>query len=301
MAFVCVDQTAVSVLEAAKAFKEEALATQAQFAVARPKPRLYNKHGICIVNDRKRAKRFTKYGKYFDDSITISSIYSSNLSTDDIGTSNGHLYSVANSYRNFANNYLFESVTDHVSFISNNYTTPCTSDFINITAGGEPYITLRNDSLSYEYVGSTGSVVFSNNAIFTRTVKDVVRQKVRQNLTVQVKSRAEAEALKNVSQSELIAIETLREMISEEAFRKYIKYGFILVKGQDGKVYQIYRSRAHTRVWQGGKIIEEICVRIKSDVAAPPTDNVIAFKTMIEADEQEFRKMGNVYKMRTAA
>ena len=100
----------------------------------------------------------------------------------------------------------------------------------------------------------------------------------------------------NVAENEQVAIETLREMISETEFRRYIKYGFILVQGNSGKTYQIFRNQSHTKVWKNGKVIEEICVRIKN-VNIPPTDSVIAFHAMIRIDEEEFRKSGNLYKM----
>jgi hypothetical protein len=135
----------------------------------------------------------------------------------------------------------------------------------------------------------------------TFDVKDMERrrkqEKLKHNLVIMVKSRAENIALQNAPQNELLAIETLREMISEEAFKKYITHGFILVKGSDGCMYQIFRNKAHTRVWRGGKVIEEICVRIRSEMGAPATDNVIAFKTMVEANVEEFKKLGNVYKL----
>lgn len=123
--------------------------------------------------------------------------------------------------------------------------------------------------------------------------KDELKQKIENNLFIRVKSRASL--VKGVSKAEAQAMETLREEISESEFRKYIKYGFILVRGQSGKTYQVFRNRSHTKVWLGGKLIEEVCVRI-SDSKIPETDNVIAFKAMIEADEEEFAKMGNRYK-----
>jgi hypothetical protein len=126
------------------------------------------------------------------------------------------------------------------------------------------------------------------------------KNKLKQNLVILVKSRAENIALKSAPQNELVAIETLREMISEEAFRKYMIHGFILVQGSDGCTYQIFRNRHHTKVWRGGKIIEEICVRIKAETKAPATDNVIAFKTMIEANAENFKKLGNIYKMQVS-
>jgi len=103
-----------------------------------------------------------------------------------------------------------------------------------------------------------------------------------------------------VPHNEMVAIETLREAISETEFRRYIKYGFILVKAKSGDTYQVFRNRSHTKIWRGGKLIEEICVRI-ADRQIPPTDNVIAFKTMIEIDEEEFKKSGNRFKFHNAA
>lgn len=152
--------------------------------------------------------------------------------------------------------------------------------------------------------GSYGTVagdIFYNNADgdWQLSKNSIFKDKIRSNLIINIRSRAEA--IKGIPENEQIAIQSLREVISESEFRKYVKYGFVLVKGQSGDVYQVFRNRSHTKVWRGGKVIEEICVRINYDVKAPPTDNVIAFKTMIEANEEEFKKMGNVYKMAKVA
>lgn len=100
---------------------------------------------------------------------------------------------------------------------------------------------------------------------------------------------------------EEVAVETLREEISERDLRKYLRYGFILVQANSGKTYQIFRNNWHTKVWKGGKLVEEVCVRLSYSFKVPSTDNVIAFKRMIEADEEGFRKCGNVYKMEKKA
>ncbi len=118
------------------------------------------------------------------------------------------------------------------------------------------------------------------------------------NMTIIVKSRADI--IDNVPKNEMTAIETLREMITETEFRKYMVHGFILVRGASGKVYQIFRNDAHTKVWYKGQLIEEVCVRI-ADYRIPPTDNLIAFKTLIEINEEDFRKLGNIYNMKEAA
>jgi len=129
-------------------------------------------------------------------------------------------------------------------------------------------------------------IAFLNNAEFKIL-------QIKNNLTIIVKSRAEF--FNCIPKNEWTAIETLREMITEAEFRKYLKYGFILVKGQSGKIYQIFRSKRHTKVWQDGQLVEEVCVRIK-DKNIPPTDNIIAFKALIETSEDEFKKLGNVYR-----
>jgi len=116
-------------------------------------------------------------------------------------------------------------------------------------------------------------------------------------LWVHIRNRSKP--LGHVHGNEAIAVECLREMLSEQEYRKYITHRFVLVKGQSGKTYQILRDECHVKVWNGGIIVEEVCIYIK-DHGIPPTDKVVAFKTMIETDEGKFRSMGNVYKMTQA-
>jgi len=123
------------------------------------------------------------------------------------------------------------------------------------------------------------------------------RSKIKNNLITIIKSRAQD--LRNIPDNEWVAMQTLREMITETAYRKYLKDGFITVQGQSGKIYQIFRNKCHTKVYLKGELVEEICVRLKGN--APPTDSVIAFKTMIEVDEESFAALGNRYNMRQAA
>jgi len=196
------------------------------------------------------------------------------------------------------------TITDYN--VPTNYVNP----YINVT--GSQYVnytpvnwgyTTDNYILPAEYSGlqgESGEIVFSNTnyCVWPINKEDAFKNKLRSNLLILIKSRAE---LPQVSDSaERIAMETLREHISESEFRKYLKYGFVLVKGQSGDVFQIFRNRSHTKVWRNGKVIEEICVRIK-DTRVPPTDNVIAFRQIIQTSEEEFKKLGNIYKMSKAA
>lgn len=109
--------------------------------------------------------------------------------------------------------------------------------------------------------------------------------------------RSRHHMMRDVSPQERVALECLREMISEAEYRKYITHGFLLVKGDSGKTYQLYRENSHTKVWLHGKLLESLCVYIQ-EPGVPPTDNVIAFKTIIETDEEEYRRMANVFDYR---
>jgi hypothetical protein len=147
---------------------------------------------------------------------------------------------------------------------------------------------------SYESAIKYLDYFISDNGNFVIGKKAEYRNKIRSNLVVCPKHRGNL--IEKPSESEQVALDTLREVISEKEFRKYLRYGFVLVKGQSGDTYQIFRNREHTRVWRGGKVVEEVCVRIK-DRKVPPTDNVVAFKTIIECSEDEFKRLGNVYKI----
>jgi len=131
--------------------------------------------------------------------------------------------------------------------------------------------------------------------------RDAKRQRIRANVFPVVRMRGEGTTPSaHESPEEMMAMEALREVVTEEEFRKYLKYGFVLVKGRSGATYQVYRNRSHVKVWVGGKVVEEICVYLRgleNGKAAPATDKVVAFKAMIEADEEEFKKLGNRYMM----
>ena len=140
---------------------------------------------------------------------------------------------------------------------------------------------------------------YSNySTIIEPTKKDLFRSKIHFNLTP--KSHSRFSDLMNIKKNEQIALETLREVLTEVEFRKYLKYGFVLVKGKKGDTFQIFRNKSHVKVWRDGQLIEEICVNLK-DRSIPATDKILAFKVAIECDEEDFKKMGNVYKMQVAA
>lgn len=178
-----------------------------------------------------------------------------------------------------------------------------TSISISHTATNGLDYNFTHDSYSsnqYFIVNSTGNTPTSFDVSFSfpKNTKSIKRNLLKKNLSPHIYPRANP--IKNKAENERVAIESLREQITESEFRKYMKFGFVLVRGQNGKTYQIFRNKQHIKVWEKGKVIEEICVRIKN-YKIPPTDKIIAFLNMIQIDEEEFRKTGNIYNMQKAA
>jgi hypothetical protein len=200
---------------------------------------------------------------------------------------------------------------DEIVYLRNNgYTTTGTYNFTYLYNGYTYRGTDLSISYDEEYPGYISKWTYNPHWDFKiqfpymtqfdmpqDTAVDAKRREIKSNLTIIIKSRTQE--LKNIPTNEWVAMQTLREMVTEAEFRKYLKDGFITIKGQSGKVYQIFRNRPHTKVYEQGKLIEEICVRL--DYSIPATDSVIAFKTMIETDEELFASLGNRYNMQKAA
>jgi len=126
-----------------------------------------------------------------------------------------------------------------------------------------------------------------------------VRRTMKANLSVMLQSevsRYRHHWERTGSASEEVALNTLREMISEAQYRRYLKYGFVTVAARSGSTYQIFRDRWHTNVWRDGNLVEEVCIRLGGHVEVPPTDQVIGLLTMVSIDEEAFLKAGNRYR-----
>jgi hypothetical protein len=152
---------------------------------------------------------------------------------------------------------------------------------IDTTAGGvnvnfdEIYDTMRNFAPTRE-----------------EKIKRIVKKAIAGNLRIEVNSRSRIGSV-TTTPAEEKARQTLRDMISEKEWRRYITNGFLMVRGQSGKFYQIFIDRSHTIVWENNKRIKELC--IVTDNKCPPTDHVITIKVMVELDEQSVWDGANKY------
>lgn len=116
---------------------------------------------------------------------------------------------------------------------------------------------------------------------------------IKQNLSPEEKRQRHLDRIPVLSPSELKARSTLRDLISEKAYRRYLINGFIMVRGKSGRYYQIFSDQRHTKVYENEKCINEICIH--TNKICPPTDHVINLKMLVEFDEQEVWDGGNIH------
>lgn len=90
-----------------------------------------------------------------------------------------------------------------------------------------------------------------------------------------------------IDPKEVRARETLKRVLGEPKFRKYMKDGFVSVQARSGKVYQIFPGHGVTRVYQDGEMVERLCVVLRGQF--PPTDSLIMRYLLILNDERDFR------------
>jgi hypothetical protein len=259
------------------------------------------------------------YIRIYDSNINYSTIatYLNNVSQDPQGTLAGNIdyQSIrATGTAITAGNFTVPSYTPTDTYINTAvysgapYYTPMAAGAGTLISNGTGYRPLYQIGIDYGTRENTGDSLFYNtgglNYVCYPTEEQTAESRrqlkqleLKSRLIIQVKSRANSPSV--IKDNERVAMETLRETVTEEEYRRYLKYGFIMVKGKSGDEYQIFRNKSHTRVWRNGQVVEEICVRIR-DSGIPPTDNVIAFRAMAMIDEHEFKKSGNVYKMKAA-
>ena len=92
---------------------------------------------------------------------------------------------------------------------------------------------------------------------------------------------------------ELRARETLRRMLGDDKFQRFLRNGFVSAQGKSGKVYQIYPGHGMTIVYDRGTPVERLCMVLQGDFAA--TDSLITRYVMILHDEQRFRVLAKVW------
>ena len=151
------------------------------------------------------------------------------------------------------------------------------------------------DSLSGITVGCVDSSIESCSLTFLPRISifEEIKEAIKTNVLIKINYRQQFKA-ERLSESEIKARNSLRDMITEADWRKYITNGFVIAKGKSGKFYQIFKDQRKVRVYEHGNFINEICIH--TDAVCPPTDHVINIKLLVEYQEDHLWKNGNIYK-----
>ena len=250
----------------------------------------------------------TKYNKKVKYPEIINWISDDNTST---GLSNkvqeytsGYLYTpwdnsskikVGNSIENIIKDYTY--ATDETNDLTWNLNYE-----INSTSADALYVTVPEYEETITATGSAnviitygaGAATVDYNYVTTKplTKEEQIRQQLRQKLVPQILIRRFGIGHTG-KDSEKKAREALRAIIGDQRFQRYLKHGFITVKGQSGLVYQIFPGHTMTRVWRNGQPVEKLCV-VFCDSSVPPTDSVIMRLLMVLDSEEEFRQKSNI-------
>lgn len=165
------------------------------------------------------------------------------------------------------------------------YTVYATNGTVPITLGGYApgtMLTLNNTG--------TVNVVWAQAPLTEEEKKQAKQQQLKNMVRHEIKRRLKPEEIRKrsflaamKSPQEQKAQDSLRDLLSENEWRRYVTNGFIMAKGLSGRHYQVFADRRHTVVYQSGKKIASLCIH--TDGQCPPSDHVINMKMLIEMDE----------------
>jgi hypothetical protein len=102
--------------------------------------------------------------------------------------------------------------------------------------------------------------------------------------------RLEAERKAKTEKAEEVAQQLLASIIGEEQLKVYNETGRLMVKGE--KADYILQKGGLVKMVEKDKIVD-LCIHLRDKMSMPPTDNVVALKLMVEAEEDEFLKTAN--------
>jgi hypothetical protein len=174
-------------------------------------------------------------------------------------------------------------------------------------------IDLANECGAYSIKMSLG--INSKILSFEKDIEEIkraVKQRIRNNLLIKVNSKRHHNLNPTPTTQEEKARNTLRDIISEKEWRRYLTNSFIIISGKKDFmlinpsnkkdrgisgpfVYQVFEKQSHIRVYANGKRVKDICIH--TDAGCPPTDHILNMMVMINHDEQMVWDLGNIHEV----
>lgn len=131
-----------------------------------------------------------------------------------------------------------------------------------------------------------------------RQFRDAIKQKMApaiiNHLGDRPRSLAPGADFGDASKNEIVALHLLRSMVDADVFKKYLKHGFITIKGPSGLTYQIQRKSHIVKVWNNGTLLSTLCVYVDNTYGIPPTDDVVAKMLICQNDETGIWRRANI-------
>lgn len=91
---------------------------------------------------------------------------------------------------------------------------------------------------------------------------------------------------------EVRARQTLRMIVGDKEYRRFLKRGFVLAKNNtSGRVYQIFPNHEFIRVYENSKLICQLCIYLKGDFTL--SDTVITKYLLALNDEDRLWRSAN--------
>jgi len=153
-----------------------------------------------------------------------------------------------------------------------------------------------------------GTITISGETVWTswETKVEETREQKRARLA---QDAINAQKIKDVEAdrkaAELTAQELLKDLISEDEMKTYLKTGrvlvkgnksdYILTKGYQAQVVRVQKDKVVDLALYRGKVEgENYCVHPKDQHKLPDTDKIIAMKVALESEESRIMKMANL-------
>lgn len=149
----------------------------------------------------------------------------------------------------------------------------------------------------YDKIGVTDTTTISRNYYRWTDYNGVVspplapseriRQMIRDRVSPAIHRRRTSMSIAMDIREER-ARQTLRRIIGEQAYKRFIRDGFITVVPKSGLTYRIYPGHGITQVYDRGIMVDRLCVVLQGNF--PPTDSLLMRYLLILNDEGEFSK-----------
>jgi len=161
-----------------------------------------------------------------------------------------------------------------------------------------PGYTSGTYSITYNTIYPSSTLYINADGMITHAKKENLRQKLKGNLISPYRKRIALISPETLAEEK--ARISLRDMLPENEWRRYVTNGFIMVKGKSGKWYQIFnRSHERVRVYEKGIYTTQLCIHTVNE--CPPTDHVLNIKFLAEFDEDTLWAGANITKQAVSA